>query len=79
MPEPILMKLDMYEYIMAPEASSTAYKSLLHISVSVCVSPIVARQRLGKNFTAETDAQAAVEELFFPEFFLLLEQSIKRK
>jgi hypothetical protein len=55
------MKLGMY--IMAPEPISTAYFiDPSHQSVSVSVSPIVARQRLDKNFTAAMNTHA-IEEL----------------
>jgi hypothetical protein len=47
------MKLGMYEYIVTPEPISTAYFiNPSHQSVSIRVSPIVTRQRLGKKVTA---------------------------
>jgi hypothetical protein len=58
MPEPIFMKLG--TYIMAPEVISTAYfTNSSHQSVCLHVyPPIVARQRLGQNFTATTNTHA---------------------
>jgi hypothetical protein len=57
------MKLGMY--IMAPEPISTAYfiNPLPSVCVSMCIPPIVARQRLGKNVTAATKTQTTTEEL----------------
>jgi hypothetical protein len=54
MPEPVLMKLDMY--IMAPESIlRTYFINPFHQFVCQYVySPIVARQRLDKNVTAVT-------------------------
>jgi hypothetical protein len=50
-------------YIMAPDPISTAYFiNPSYQSVSVCVSLIVARQRLGKNVTAATNTHATIEE-----------------
>jgi hypothetical protein len=68
MPEPIFMKLGMY--IMAPEPISTAYFiNPSHQSVCLYVYPlIVARQRLGKNITAETNTQVTIEELLDASF-----------
>jgi hypothetical protein len=78
MPEPIFMKLGMY--IMAPQPISTA---CLMKPVSLClyVYPlVVARQRLGKNFsiiakqrldkniTAPTNTHAIIEELLDASF-----------
>jgi hypothetical protein len=37
--------------------------------VSVCVSPIVARQRVGENVTATMNTHATVEELSDASFF----------
>jgi hypothetical protein len=48
MPESVFMKLGMY--IMAPEPISTAYFIL-----------IVARQRIGKNVTTETNTHGIIE------------------
>jgi hypothetical protein len=46
-------------YIMATEPISTAYFiNPKCVCVSVCVSPIGATQRLGKNITAETNTYA---------------------
>jgi hypothetical protein len=51
MPEPIIMKLGVY--IMAPDPISMAYFiNPAHQSVSIYVSPIVARQRLGIHVPA---------------------------
>jgi hypothetical protein len=48
------MKLDMYT--TAPEPISTAYFiDRVHQSVSVCVSPIIAWQRLGRHVPAATN------------------------
>jgi hypothetical protein len=50
-------------YIMTPEPISAAYfVNPSHQSVRVCVSPIVARQRLGKkNVAAATNTHATIE------------------
>jgi hypothetical protein len=57
MPETIFMKLGMY--IMAPEPISGAYFiNPYHQSVcQICISPIVARQRLGKHVPAATNTR----------------------
>jgi hypothetical protein len=54
MPEPVFMKLGMYEYIMAPESISTAYFiNPSHQCVFLHVyPPIVARQWLDKHVPA---------------------------
>jgi hypothetical protein len=61
-----LMKLG--KHIMAPEPISAAY--FINAShQSVCVSPhIVARQRLGKSITKETNTHATIEELSAASF-----------
>jgi hypothetical protein len=63
------MKLGMY--IMTPESISTAYFiNPSHQSVCLYVySPIVVKQRLGKNVTAATNSQAIIEELLNVSFF----------
>jgi hypothetical protein len=67
MPEAIFMKFGMY--IMAPQPISVAYFiNPSHQSVSVCVSPIVARQRLSKEVTAATNTSATIEELLDASF-----------
>jgi hypothetical protein len=54
---------------MAPEPISAAYLNSSHQSVCLYVYPsIVARQRLGKNVTAETKTLAAIEELLDASF-----------
>jgi hypothetical protein len=64
------MKLGMY--IMTPESISMAY--FINLSdQSLCLyvyeyTPIVARQRLGKNVTAATNTQASIEELLDASF-----------
>jgi hypothetical protein len=56
MPEPIFIKLSMY--IMAPEPISMVYlTNPFHQSVCVCIPPIVARQRLGKQVSAATNTR----------------------
>jgi hypothetical protein len=35
----------------------------VYVCVCLCVSPIVARQRLGRNVTAVTNTHATIEEL----------------
>jgi hypothetical protein len=60
MPEQIFTELGMY--IMASEPISTAY--FINPCHQSMYPPIVARQRLGKNFTAATNTHATVEELF---------------
>jgi hypothetical protein len=63
--QPVFVKLGVY--IMPPEPISTAY--LINPShQSVCISPIVARQQLGKNFTAATNTRATMEELLVASF-----------
>jgi hypothetical protein len=61
------------QYIMVPDPIPTAY--FINIShQSVCpymYSPLVARQRLGKNVTAATNTQAAIEELLDASFYML--------
>jgi hypothetical protein len=61
--EPVFMKLGMY--ILAPESISTAYLiNPSHQSLCLFVyTPIVARQRLGKNFTPATNTHATIHEL----------------
>jgi hypothetical protein len=74
MPEPIFMKFGMY--FMESEPISTAY--FIHPSqqsVSICISslivrqrlgknpPTVARQRLVKNVTGTTNIQSRTEEM----------------
>jgi hypothetical protein len=62
MPEPIFMKLGMY--VMAPMSISMAYFiNPSHQSVSMSVSPIIARKWFGKNVTVATNTHAAIEEL----------------
>jgi hypothetical protein len=62
MTELIFMKFGMY--IMASQPISTAYFiNPAHQSLSVCVFPYVARQRLGKNVTAATNTHATMEGL----------------
>jgi hypothetical protein len=58
MPEPVFMQLGVY--IMAPELISTAYFiNTSYQSVYLFVySPVVARQRLGKNITSATNTHA---------------------
>jgi hypothetical protein len=63
MPEPIFMKLGVYN--TAPERISTAYFiNLSYQSMSLYVNPlIVARKRLGKIVTAATNAHPTIEVL----------------
>jgi hypothetical protein len=69
MPEPIFMKLDMYN--MAPEPTSTAYFiNPSHLLVCLYVSPpIVARQRFGKNIIAAANTHSTIEEMLDASFF----------
>jgi hypothetical protein len=56
-------------YIMPPEPISRAY-FISHCHQCVCLyvySPIVARQRLGKNVTAATNTYA-IEDLLYVSF-----------
>jgi hypothetical protein len=55
---------------MAPEPISAAYLiNPSHQSVCLYMYPlIVARQRLGENVTAETNAHATIEELLDKSF-----------
>jgi hypothetical protein len=68
--------MELGKYIMALEPISTAYfMNPSHQSVSICVYPIVARQRLSKNraivarqrlsknVTATTNTHATIDEL----------------
>jgi hypothetical protein len=77
MPEPIYLELGMY--IMAPEPISAAYFiNPSHQSVCLYVYPrIVARQRLGKSVTTETNTDAAIEELL--DLFSMRPVSYQRK
>jgi hypothetical protein len=71
MPVPIFMKLGIY--IMTSEPISTAYSvnpSQQSVQLYVC-SPIVARQRLGKNVIAATNTQATKEEFLYTSFSML--------
>jgi hypothetical protein len=62
MTEHIFMKFGMY--IVAPEPISTAYFiNRPHQSLSIGVSHIVARQRLGKYVTSVTNTHATIREL----------------
>jgi hypothetical protein len=59
--KPIFIKLGMY--ITAPKHISKAY-FINHMSVCLYVKPpIVARQRLGKDFTAPANIYGRIEEL----------------
>jgi hypothetical protein len=68
MPQPIFVKLGMY--VMAHEHSSIVYfMNPSHQSVCLYMYPrIVARQRLGKNFTAETNKNTTIGELLDVSF-----------
>jgi hypothetical protein len=67
MAESIFVKLDIY--VMATEPISTSYFiNPSHSPVSICVSPIVARQRLGKDVTAATNTHATIEEMLDASF-----------
>jgi hypothetical protein len=70
MPEPVFMKLLIYEYIMAPEPISATYVISLSSSffVSVCEHPLVARQWLGKNVAAARNSHATIDELLDASF-----------
>jgi hypothetical protein len=66
------MKINMY--VMASELISTAYFiNPFHQSVRLDVynPPIVARQWLGKNIIAATNAHATIEELFDALFYMM--------
>jgi hypothetical protein len=66
-PKRIFIKLRMY--IMASDPVSVAhFTNPSHQPVSVCVSPIVARQRLGKHVTAATNTHATIEEMLDASF-----------
>jgi hypothetical protein len=62
MPEPIFMKLGMYIIAPEPHLNGVIHKSLLLVCVPICVSPIVATQRLAKNVTVATNTHATLEE-----------------
>jgi hypothetical protein len=68
MPEPVFMKLGVY--VMAPEPISVEYFiNPSHQFVCLYVYlPIIARQWLGKNVTAETNAP--MEELLDASFYM---------
>jgi hypothetical protein len=55
------MKLGMY--IMASEPKPKLHRPLPSICVSICVYPVVARQRLDKNVSATINTDAAIEEM----------------
>jgi hypothetical protein len=78
MPEPIFMKLGMY--IMVPEPISTAYfLNASDQSVYLYVyPPIVARQRLSKNFTATTNTHTTIEEFGGRDVFCVV-RAVSRK
>jgi hypothetical protein len=63
MPERIFMKLGMYIMASEPISNGVLYISLPPACLSVYVSPIVARQRLGTNFIAARNTHATIEEL----------------
>jgi hypothetical protein len=67
---PNLISLAYYSMlIMAPNPISLAYYiSPSHHSVSVCVSPVVAEQRLGKIVTVATDTHMIIEDLLDASF-----------
>jgi hypothetical protein len=68
MPEPIFIKLGMYN--MEPRPISTAY-FINHAHQYTCmyVNPsIVAQQGLGENVTAATNTHAKIEELLDASF-----------
>jgi hypothetical protein len=67
-PEPIFMKFG--TYITTPEPISMAQlKNPTHQSVRLYVYPLlVARQRLGTNFTEVTNSQVTIEELLDASF-----------
>jgi hypothetical protein len=58
MPKLTYMKLGMY--IMAPESIATAY--FINLSHQIMYPPVIARQRLGKNFTAAMNTHTEIEE-----------------
>jgi hypothetical protein len=62
--------MELGTYIMASEPISTAYFiNPSHQCLCLYVySPIVARQRLGKNVTAATNTKETIEELLDPLF-----------
>jgi hypothetical protein len=67
MAETISMKLGIY--IMVPEPILTAYFiNPSDQSVSVYVSPVVARHRIGKKITPATNILATIEELLDASF-----------
>jgi hypothetical protein len=60
MPQPIFIKLGMY--IMAPELIPIAYNiqiSPINLYVYICIPPIVARQRISKQFLAAMNRGSA--------------------
>jgi hypothetical protein len=66
---------------MAPELISTAFLILVnpsHQSVSLCISAIIARQRLVKNVTTTTNTQATTET-FLDSSFPVRSVSYQRK
>jgi hypothetical protein len=64
MPEPIFMKFGMH--IMAPELH---LKCVINKYLpSVCVYPIVARHRIGKNVTVAKNTQETTEKLLDGSF-----------
>jgi hypothetical protein len=70
MPEPVFMKIGVY--IMTSEPISTVY-FIIPSYQSTCLyvyPPIVARQRLVKNATMETNTHAKIEELLDASFLM---------
>jgi hypothetical protein len=70
MPEPIVMKLSTCITPLEPISPS--------VSLSIYVSPIVARQRLGKNIAEATNTHATKDELL-GAFFLYAVGVVSRK
>jgi hypothetical protein len=58
--------------------NGVVHKSLPSVCVTLCISPIVARQRLVKNVNAETNTHARIEE-FLDAFFSMWPVSYHRK
>jgi hypothetical protein len=58
-------------YIMEHEPISAVYLiNLVNLCVCMCILPIVARHRLGKNVPAAKDTYATIEELLDVSFHM---------
>jgi hypothetical protein len=66
-PQSIFIKHGMYIMTLEPN-SLTYFINPSHHTVSVCVPPVIARQRLGKNVSAATNTHTTTEDLLDASF-----------